>query len=67
MSQASGKFYIPPFAGVRLYKCRDHITLVPVTSFLEFFAYGKVKTTEVVIELEDGTTELFWEVFALGG
>jgi hypothetical protein len=32
-----------------------------VPSFREFFAYGKVKATEAVIELEDGTTELFWD------
>jgi hypothetical protein len=61
MPQPSGKFYTPPFAGVRLYECRDHITLVPVPSFREFFAYGKVKATEAVIELEDGTTEPFWD------
>jgi len=61
MSKGSGKFYIPPFACVRLLECRDHITLTPVPSFREFFAYGKVKATEAVIELEDGTTEPFWD------
>ena len=61
MTKGSGKFYIPPFVGVRLIECRDHITLTPVPSFREFFAYGKVKATEAVIELEDGTTEPFWD------
>ena len=61
MSKASGTFYIPPFVGVRLIECRDHISLTPVPSFREFFAYGKVKAAEVVIELEDGRTEPFWD------
>jgi hypothetical protein len=61
MSKGSGKFYIPPFAGVRLIECRDRITLTPVPSFREFFAYGKAKAAEAVIELEDGTTEPFWD------
>jgi hypothetical protein len=55
-----GTLYIPRFAGVRLYECRDRITLVPVASFREFFAYGKVKASEARIELEGGTTEPFW-------
>jgi hypothetical protein len=61
MSVLSGKIYIPPFAGVRLYECWDRLTLTPVPAFREFFAYGKVKATEATIELEDGKTELFWE------
>ncbi len=61
MSQVSGKLYIPPFIGVRLIECRDHITLTSVPSFREFFAYGKVKASEAVIELEDGKSEPFWD------
>jgi hypothetical protein len=61
MCQPTAKFYIPPYAGVRLYEFRDQITLTPVPSFREFFAYGKVKATEAVIELEDGTIQRFWD------
>lgn len=61
MSKASGKFYIPPIAGIRLIECRDHLALAPVYSFREFYGYGKVKASEVIIELEDGTTEPFWD------
>lgn len=53
--------YVPPFAGVRLYECRDHLVLVPVPAVREFFAYGKAKATEAVIELENGKTEPFWD------
>ena len=31
----------------------------------EFFAYGKVKASEAVIELQDGSTEPFWDNCAL--
>ena len=61
MSQLLGKNYVPPFSGVRLIECWDHIALVPVASFREFFGYGKVKASEVVIELADGKTEPFWD------
>lgn len=61
MPQPSAKLYFPPYAGVRLYECRDQILLLPVASFREFFAYGKVKATEAVFELEDGTTEPMWD------
>jgi hypothetical protein len=60
MNAMTQPLYIPPFAGVRLYECRDRITLVPVPSCREFFAYGKVKASEAIIDLEDGTTEPFW-------
>jgi hypothetical protein len=58
---SSGKLYIPPFAGVRLYECRDRITLLPVASFREFFGYGRAKASEAIIELEDGRAEPFWD------
>ncbi len=61
MAPSTAKLYIPPFAGVRLYECRDHITLALVPAYREFFAYSKAKATEVVIQHEDGTTELFWD------
>jgi hypothetical protein len=59
-SRQPGELYIPPFASVRLIECRDRIALVPVPSFREFFAYGRVKATEVMIELKGGQSEPFW-------
>ena len=61
MSKASEKFYTPPIAGVRLIECRDRLTLAAVYSYREFYGYGVVKASEVIIELEDGTTEPFWD------
>ena len=55
MSQPSGKpIYIPPYCGVRLYECRDRITLALVPSFREFFALGKIKARDAVLEIEEG-------------
>jgi hypothetical protein len=61
MSQSSGKIYVPPYSTVRLLECRDHIQLAPVPVFRVFYGYGKVKASEVVIELEDGKSEPFWD------
>jgi hypothetical protein len=62
MSQPSGKpIYIPPYSGVRLYECRDRITLALVPSFREFFAYGKIKACEAVMEIEEGDVFRPWE------
>lgn len=54
MSQEPGKTYIPPFANVRLLECRDFITLAPVPSFREFFAYGKKKVRDFTPEEAEG-------------
>jgi hypothetical protein len=60
MSQETGKIYIPPFANVRLIECRDFIALTPVPAYREFFAYGKIKASEVTVE-EDGKAQPFWD------
>jgi hypothetical protein len=57
MSQLSGKIYIPPFSGVRLVECRDHIQLAPVPAVRVFYGYGKIKASEATCESEDGKTE----------
>jgi hypothetical protein len=46
MSQSSGKIYIPPYSGVRLVECRDHIQLLPVESYRVFYGYGKMKARD---------------------
>jgi hypothetical protein len=60
MSQSSGKIYIPPFSGVRLLECRDHIQLAVVPAVRAFYGYGKIKASEATIETEDGRSESFW-------
>jgi hypothetical protein len=61
MSQSSGKLYIPPYSGVRLLECRDHIQFAPVPAVRVFFGYGKIKASKVTCESEDGKTEPFWD------
>lgn len=53
MSQATGKIYIPPYSGVRLVECRDHIQLMPVASFRDFYGYGKKKAREFATLSDD--------------
>jgi hypothetical protein len=54
MSQSSGTIYIPPYSGVRLVECRDHIQLAPVPAVRVFYGYGKIKASEATCESEDG-------------
>ena len=54
MAQSSGKIYIPPFSGVRLIECRDHIQLVPVPAVRVFCGYGKMKASDFAHETDEG-------------
>jgi hypothetical protein len=60
MPQPPSNLYVPPFANVRLVECRDCLVLAPVAAFQELFAYGRIKTREVMIEA-DGKLEPFWD------
>lgn len=58
MSEVSGKkIYIPPYSGVRLLECRDHIQLAPVPAVRVFYGYGKIRAGQIFSEPEDGKTE----------
>jgi hypothetical protein len=61
MTQSSGKIYIPPYSGVRLVECRDHLQLAPVPAFRVFYGYGKVKASKATDESEDGKAEPIWD------
>jgi hypothetical protein len=61
MSQSSGKIYIPPYSGVRLLECRDHIQLAPVPAVRVFYGYGKIKASKATVESEDGKAEPIWD------
>lgn len=54
MSQPSGNpIYIPPYSSVRLVECRDHIQLLPVASYRDFYGYGKIRVKELPYHLDD--------------
>jgi hypothetical protein len=55
MSREQRKPYVPPFTKVRLLECRDFITLAPVASSREFFAYGKKKVRDFTPEEAEGS------------
>jgi hypothetical protein len=61
MSLSSGKIYIPPYSGVRLLECRDHVRLSPVPAVRAFYGYGKIKASEATFETEDGKNEPIWD------
>lgn len=61
MSPSSGKIYIPPYSGVRLIGCRDHIQLAPVPAVRVFYGYGKIKASKATFESEDGKSEPMWD------
>lgn len=54
MSEQPGEFYVPPFKNVRLVECRDFMELVPVSSYREFFGYGRIEAGEIPLEGEKG-------------
>lgn len=61
MSQASGKIYIPPYAGVRLIECRDHFQLVPVPAVRAIYGYGKIKASQATVNPDDAGAEPLWD------
>lgn len=61
MSQSPGSFYVPPYSGVRLLECKNHIQLVPVPAVHAFYGFGKIKASEATFEAEDGSNEPIWD------
>ena len=61
MSQPSDNIYIPPYSGVRLIECRDHIQLVPVPAVHVVYGYGKIKSSQVTIDPDDPHSEPIWD------
>jgi len=53
-SDPTGAFYVPPFKNVGLVECRDFIELVPLSSYREFFGYGRIKAGDIPLEGEEG-------------
>src|ERR1700679_3297830 len=61
MSQPKREIYIPPFSGVRLIECRDHIQLVPVPAVRKFYGYGRIKASKAITDPENPNAEPVWD------